>query len=82
MFYTKYGRITERNPIWVQGALRTLMRMHDWVGPYTNMWNTKYMTFTLSFIWWQLGKNTYNRWAMGKSATFQGWKRTILSCRN
>ena len=55
--YADDGSIAGRNPIWFYETLTTLVTMFDWVGLDTNMVNTKYMTFTPSFIWGEMGKD-------------------------
>ena len=44
MFYAENGRIVEKNPIWFQGMLTTLIHMFEQVELDKNLWNTKSIT--------------------------------------
>ena len=50
VFYANDGLISGRNPIWVQGALTTLVWTFEGMGLYTNLGKTKYMICTPVFI--------------------------------
>ena len=50
-FYSDDGRITGRDPIWVQVLLTKMVRMFERVGLQTNLDNTKATICTPGFIW-------------------------------
>ena len=56
LFYADDGRITGRNPIWIQGMLTKILRIFERMGLYTNVGNTKCMKCMPGFIWSKIGK--------------------------
>ena len=80
MFYDDHGRISGRKPIWVQGILIALVWIFERLRLYTNMWKSKFMTYTPVFIWVRLGKYAYKQWAEVGGFTFGGLDRTRVSC--
>ena len=60
-FYADDGRIAGRDPIWVQTALTTMVRMFERVGLQTFLNKTKAMICTPGFIWGQQGAEAYKR---------------------
>ena len=54
-FYADDGRISGRDPIWVQAVLTTMVRIFVRYGLQTNLDKTKAMICTPGFIWGQQG---------------------------
>ena len=65
-FYTDDGRITGRDTIWVQEALKTMVRMFERFILQTNLNKTKAVIFTPGFIWGHQGAEAYKRRATGE----------------
>ena len=66
MFYAENGRITGRNPMWMQDKMTTPAHMSEWVGLYKNLGKTKAMISTPGFIWGQLYQYIYKQWVTGE----------------
>ena len=65
-FYADDGRIAGRDPIWVQAALTTMVRIFKRVVLQTNLDKTKDMICMPGFIWGQQGADAYKRRATGE----------------
>ena len=80
-FYADDGRKEGRDPIWVQAALTTMVRMFERVGLQTNLYNTKAVICTPGFIWGKKGAEAYKQQATGEGPTFLERKRTRVRCK-
>ena len=80
VFCADNGRIVGRNPIWVQGALTTLVWTFEKVVIYMNLGNTKAMSFTPGFVWRHLGKDSHKRQSTGEGDNIWEHKWTMVIC--
>ena len=69
------GRISGRDPFWVQMTMMAIVMMLERVGLQTKMSNTKAISCTPVFIWGQQGAADYKRRATCEGSTF--WERNI-----
>ena len=79
-FYADDGRIAGRDPIWVQTALTTMVRMFERVSLQTKLNKTKAVICTTGFIWIKRGDEVYKQRATGEGPIFPERKKNRVSC--